>query len=244
LSLDLIPAESADYGRWWGTSEGQWLYKRIQERIGKPLVLWVGRVYGPRYEAMDVANSAVDVMSSRFIVASLQRADDQWAYLAAVLKRELIQQAGGFFRDDPEEEAASELRHDDSQYTPIIEAVQRTTECLRVHTPASVQPHLEELVYYFAEHGYANLSRLHTAASRDPELLARGLLPRQILAVANAVLGCRPNHGESSILGGFIQDRDWIPENSMVHVHALNKYATRMSSHSMGMTSSRLALVS
>lgn len=193
---------------------------------------------------MDVANTAVDMMSSRFIFAALQRADDQWAYLSAVLKRELIQQAGGYFRADADDDLTEVATHEPDALTPILEAIQLTTDCLTPLTPEDVLPHLKELIYYFAEHGHANLSRLHTTASRDPELLALDLAPRQILAVANVVLGSRPNHGDTSILGAFIQDRDWKPDLSPLHMQALAKYGARITSHSMGRTTARLAMVS
>jgi hypothetical protein len=230
-SLLTVPTEPKEYGRWWTGEDGRWLYTRIEERIGKPLVLWVGRVYGPRYESLDVANSAVDVLGKPAVLLSVQGADDQWAYLAVVLKRELITQVGGYFREEELTEQDSHfatLVKEESSLTPVVDAVQLTADCLKAHTPTEFLPHLEELVFYFAEHGHANLSRLHSSAARAPELLTRGIPAKQIRAIANAVLGSRPNHGETSILGGFIQDSEWDPATSVLHARALSKYAQRM----------------
>lgn len=234
LCLSLIPSDLTVYGRWWSTPEGRWLHGRVEERIGKPLVLWAGRVYGPRYDPSDVSNSAVEILSNRFIVASLQRADDQWAYLAAILKRELIQQIGGFFRSNPDapdsaapDNAPDELGH----LTPVLEAIALTALLLKPFTPDDVLPHLDELVYYFAEHGHTGLSRFHTSASQDPALLGLGLAPHQILAVANAILGSRPDRGQNSVLGAYLQDSAWAPDTSLPHTRALEKYASRVRSH-------------
>lgn len=176
-----------------------------------------------------MANTAVELLAGPAIVDSLRQAEDQWAYLAAVLKRALTAQIGAFFREDEMEflaERVADERRDD--VTPVVDAVKLTARFLAAHTTDDVLPHLEELVYYFAERGHANLSHLHTDAARDPELLSRGLRPKEIRAVANAVLGSRPDHGENSLLGAILLDSSWDPSTSAAHSAALRKYAGRL----------------
>jgi hypothetical protein len=233
-SIPTGPESESEYGSWWMSEQGQWLYDRVQKRVGKPLVLWVQRVYGPRYDMLDVANSAVDILSNPKVLRSVSDADDQWAYLFAVLKRELINQAGGYFREEVDIENTHDSMFivtdgdDDNPHTPVLTAIQLTSEALKPFTPDNVLPHLEEIVYYFAERGHVNLSRLHTDGGREDDLIEYGVTPAQIRAVANAVLGSRPNHGENSLLAGFIQDDEWDLDTSEIHVRALEKYAARM----------------
>jgi hypothetical protein len=228
-TLREVPEYGAGYGAWWGTDDGQWLHAMINDLIGVPVVKQVRRLYDASYESSDVANNAVAALSQNFVRAAVQRADDPWAYLYTTLKRELSGQAGRFFRTEMSEDITiANIESDSHGRTNITEAIHLTAACLREITPKHLIPGMNEAVFFFAEHGHSRLSHLFTASTHDGELATLGLARHHILAIANAVLGSRPNHSESSILAGFLIDESWDPRASVPHRRALEKYAARI----------------
>lgn len=229
---DILNLQDGDgYGAWWASEDGIWLYQRTAERVGEPLTSWVRRVYGVRYEPLDVANTLVDVLSRTGALTATAASKEPWAYMSAILKREMRKQSGGFLRDGSLMDfvMVATPDSDDSHLTGVDEAVRLTARILDGFTPDPVRARMPAIVRYFADRGHSNLSHLHSAAARDAELLEDGWNRRQILAVANAVLGPRPNHHRASVLGEVLKDADWKPQSSTQHMAALTKYARRMS---------------
>lgn len=202
----------------------------MQRRIGEPVVGALHHLYGADYSASDVANTAVTVLDRTATRDSIRTAEDPWAYFFVVLKREMIGQVGAFFRAamNPSDTEAVEDTLTEPDYVTLAEAVQLTISELRPLTPASCWDGLTATVNYLAERGHSRLSYVHSNASQDIELRKTGLTKQQILAVANAVLGSRPHHGKTSLLGGYLQHDGWNPRNSKAHLAALEKYASRM----------------
>jgi hypothetical protein len=96
--LASMPMSDPAYGTWWDTDEGRWLYKEISDRIGAPIAASLRNKFGVTYETADVANTAFMVLRQDFVHAYILRADDPWAYLSQMLKREMLATAGAHFR--------------------------------------------------------------------------------------------------------------------------------------------------
>ncbi|MFE6967230.1 hypothetical protein ACFVAJ_19280 [Agromyces sp. NPDC057679] len=180
-----------------------------------------------------MSNTAVDILARPTSLAGLKNAYEQWTYLYAMIRRELSKQLGGFFRVDVGGDLTGvcEQPPPESPLTSVDEAVDQVTMFLAPHAGMTAV-RLRGLVSYFAERGDRNLSHLHSAAAKDPDLLELGYCRREILAAANAVLGARPRHWESSLLAEVIRDRDWTPEVSASHRASIEKFRRRMSGHS------------
>lgn len=228
--LDSIPSAPDEQGPWWASDDGRWLFERITDRICRPLTTSFARRYGATFECGDVANTAVVVLARDAVLASVRRADDQWAYLYQVLRHEMLQQMGSWVNQelDPERAAGVVIDGPDPDRVTVGDAVDRTLQCLGEITPEAVRPALPTAVQYFAENGDSRLSHLHTMSARDVTLTGLGLSREQILALANIVLGSRPNHGATSLLGGYLRDAHWNPRTSAPHRRALEKYQARM----------------
>ena len=228
-ALAAIPAESGDQGAFWATDDGHWLLARIADRIGRPLAASFSRRYGASLETGDVTHTAVLVLSRDLALASVRRASDQWAYLYQVLRHEMIQQMGTWVTQELDDEHAAVVAPAaDADRVTVGDAVERTLDCLERLTPERVRVNLATAVRYFADNGESRLSHLHTHSARDVALTGLGLSREEILALANVVLGSRPNHGANSLLGGFLRDLNWDPRTSAPHRRALEKYEARM----------------
>jgi hypothetical protein len=230
--LNSIPASDPAYGKWWATGEGQWLYRQITERIGLPLIVSSKRKFGVSYAPEDVANTAVAILRTEETLPYILAAADPWGYLASVLRRQLRRDAGAFFRADLDSEAAQCLSYtiDDGSSTKMSEGVERTLARLQPLVDPSRHAGLREAVWYFAERGHGRLSHLYTDAAKDPELTGLGLCHREILAIANAVLGSRPVHSHNSLLAGYLNSPGFDPGSSIPHRIALKKFSARMNS--------------
>lgn len=227
--LAAIPETTEGYGKWWGSADGRWLHNAILGRVGASAVKAVKKEHSADYEPGDVANTAVATLSRELVRLSVRQADDPWAYLYTVLKKDLAVQAGRYFRTDADVE---DIPRRAAQNAPppvsLRDAVARTTECLAARTPKPLILALPEAVWFFAENGQSRLSHLHTLAAKDKSLTRMGLNRNHILAIANAALGSRPNHGSNSMLAGFLTHERWDPKKSAPHRMALVKYETRM----------------
>lgn len=221
--LRSMPDGEGEYGPWWSTPDGQWLYAEISERLGRPVASSVNRLYGVDYTATDVANTAVTVLCQDLLPRYVIRADSPWAYLGTALRRELIKDAGGHFRVELDEEHFTRATAAPRPVTTISEAVALTVAVLEDQAPA---PGLESVVSYLAERGASRISHAYSRAAADPRLQAEGLTRGQILAVANAVLGSR--RGGASVIAGFLADPGFNPRESVPHRKALMKYRKRM----------------
>lgn len=222
--LHTIPDDPELYGPWWGTDAGQEFYELLTARIGAPISAAVNRLYGVDYEPADVANTAVTLLCQDLLPRYILRAERPWAYLASVLKRELIKDAGQHFREDLTEDTATAAT--DGMMLPsmtISEAVDLTVAALNEQAPA---PGLHTVVSYLADRGASRISHVYSQAAADPELQAEGLTRSEILAVANAVLGSR--RGGASVIAGFLKDPAFNPQQSLPHLRALKKYRARM----------------
>lgn len=239
--LGSIPAGDEAYGAWWGTEDGSWLYGQIGSRIGAPLTNSLRNNFGVSYEPADVANTAFAVLRQDFVHAYILRAQNPWAYLHQMLKREMLAAAGTHFRVELTEEVlyGSSVPPNQQSAVTISDAAAMTYAVLAPGTPEHLQESLKEAITYFAEPGGARLSHLYTYAASDAELTGLGLVREEILAIANAVLGSRPNHAETSLIGAFLKDPTFNPRSSILHRRSLNKYQARMA----GSTSKQEALV-
>lgn len=229
-TVSTMPSTDPDYGQWWGTQEGQAFYGEVVERIGRPIAYNINRQYGVSYEAADVANTAFTMLHQEFIAAYIQRSKDPWAYLSTVLRREMVSEIGGYFRTELTEAAL----YESSTALParpsatVREAAELTAAALAQAAPTFPRPVLQEAVFYFAERGHRRLSHLYTEATTDPELTSMGLGREEILAIANAVLGSRPDNELNSLMAAYLMDPACEPRSSIRHRRALKKFATRI----------------
>ena len=227
-----IPFTDPAYGQWWASEEGRWLYDAIARRVGGPLISASDSLYGVSFDPEDVANTAVSLLRRPDIHPYITGASDPWGYLASVIRRQLRRDAGAYFRvplDDEEIGGLSSREPDDDSGAPgLQESVERTVAYLNNFAPAAVREHLDEAVWYFAERGHNRLSHLFTDATKDPYLADLGLGRREILAVANAVLGSRPAHGHNSVLGGYLSSPAFDPDASIPHRLAMRKFTARL----------------
>jgi hypothetical protein len=228
--LATMPMSDPAYGNWWDTDEGRWLYEAISNRIGVPLAASLRHKFGVSYEASDVANTAFMTLRQDFVHAYILRADDPWAYLSQMLKREMLSAAGAHFRVELTDEALfeSSVPAVEQAAVSIYDAAEMTYAALAPATPGHLQGSLKDAILYFAELGGARLSHLYTHASSDAELTGLGLVREEILAIANAVLGSRPNNGQTSLIAAFLSDPTFDPRSSILHRRALNKFQSRM----------------
>lgn len=225
-----MPMSDPAYGSWWGSDHGIWLYDEISARIGGPLASSLKNTYGVSYEPADVSNTAFTVLRQDFARAYLLRADDPWAYLFQMLKREMLAAAGTHFRvelsDDVLFESAAPVPGQPA--VTVQEAAAVTYDVLAPLTPAHLRENLRHAVRYFSEPGGVRMSHLFTHAANDEELTGLGLVREEILAIANAVLGSRPNNGQTSLIAAFLHDPGFDPRSSILHRRALNKFQSRM----------------
>jgi hypothetical protein len=228
--LASMPMSDPAYGSWWNTEAGRWLYSEIGTRIGTPLAASLRHKFGVHYEAADVANTALTILRQDFVHAYILRADDPWAYLSQMLKRDMLSTAGAHFRVELTDDAlySSSIPPAEQSAVSVHDAAELTYEVLASSAPEHLQGSLKEAILYFAELGGARLSHLYTHATSDTELTGLGLVREEILAIANAVLGSRPNNGQTSLIAAFLNDPAFDPRSSILHRRALNKFQSRM----------------
>lgn len=228
--LASMPMSDPAYGSWWNTDEGRWLYSEINVRIGAPLAASLRHKFGVSYEAADVANTAFMILRQDFVHAYILRANDPWAYLSTMLKREMLSSAGAHFRVELTDDALFESCAPPVEQAAVSlhDAAELTYEVLAPAAPAHLRGSLQEAILYFAELGGARLSHLYTHASSDLELTGLGLVREEILAIANAVLGSRPNNAQTSLIAAFLVDPTFDPRSSILHRRALKKFQSRM----------------
>jgi hypothetical protein len=231
-ALVSIAASEMSYGRWLNTDEARWMLAAIDARIAGIITTRFSRRHGIDFDSLDIVNTAVVLLADEHLVELLDAASDQWAYLYRVISNEMLNQMGT--RGNAPLDMAEQVTDLDSEKdTPDVRsAMDSTIAILSPLTPAVLRPHLREVVEYLADRGHSRLSHVHTASADDKTLIDLGLERRHILALANAVLGARPNHGENSILAGFLRDADWKPAQSIPHRLALKKYGARMARES------------
>lgn len=228
-ALSGIPGADPFYGQWWDSEEGRWLYDAIARRVGGPLISASDSLYGVSFDPEDVANTAVTLLRRPEVIPYITGASDPWGYLASVIRRQLRRDAGTYFRA-PLEDADAEAYSggEGSADAPgLRESVEKTVAYLSRFASPAVSEHLHETVWYFAERGHSRLSHLFTDATKDPYLAGLGLGRREILAVANAVLGSRPSHGHNSVLGGYLSSASFDPDSSIPHRLAMRKFSAR-----------------
>lgn len=224
-----MPLTDPEYGKWWASEDGAWLYARILSRIGGPVSQTVNKAYGVGCEPEDVANTAVTILRQDFTRAYIRRAGDPWSYLAQMLKRDLFNTAGLHLRAELGEDLFVPTTGQLDAAVTLHEAIEATCRRLIPLTPVHLQPAILPAVTYFAELGGPRISHLYTHATTDAELTSLGLEREQILTIANAVLGGRPRNAETSLIAGFLLDADFDPSSSLPHRKALKKYGSRMS---------------
>jgi len=229
-ALASIASSELSYGLWLGTTEAKWLLETVETRIAGIIMTRFSRQHGIDFEASDIVNTAVILLANERVVESLESAADQWAYLYQVLNNDMLKQMGtrGNSALELAEQMADPDPDCDDEMPDVRSAMHLTVETLSPLTPAALRPHLREVVEHLAERGQVRISHAHTSSANDAELISLGLERQHILALANVVLGARPNHGENSILAGFLQDSDWKPSQSIPHRIALKKYRARM----------------
>lgn len=222
-----MPLTDPEYGRWWASEDGAWLYARILTRIGAPVSKTVNKAYGVGCEPTDVANTAVTMLRQNFTRAYIRRAGDPWSYLSQMLKRELFNTAGLHLRAELGDIFALPTVDPDGVVS-LKEAIEATCRHIVPLTPHRLRHAVDPAVTYFAELGGPRISHLYTHATTDEELTGLGLEREHILAIANIVLGSRPRNAETSLIAGFLLDADFDPTSSLLHRKALKKYGSRM----------------
>jgi hypothetical protein len=227
-AIESITSSELSYGRWLGTTDAQWVLQMASSRISGVIITRFARQYGIEFETSDIVNTLVVLLANDRIVASIELASDQWAYIYQVLNNEMLKQMGT--RGTASIDLADRLAEVEESYEmpDVQSAMDLTVETLTPLTPVALRPHLREVVEYLAERGQSRISHAHTESANDADLIGLGLERHHILALANVVLGARPNHGDSSILAGFLQNSDWKPHRSILHRIALKKYSARM----------------
>lgn len=223
-----MPLSDPEYGQWWASKDGEWLYARILARIGTSVSQKVNKSYGVGCEPADVANTAVPMLRQNFTRAYIRRAGDPWSYLAQMLKRELFNTVGLHLRAELDDVFAMPAAGFDRAVS-LEEAIDATCRQILPLTPQHLHPVVRPAVTYFAELGGPRISHLYTHATTDEELTGLGLGREHILAIANIVLGGRPRNAETSLIAGFLLDPDFDPSSSLLHRKALKKYGSRMS---------------
>ncbi|MBG0738876.1 hypothetical protein IV500_05500 [Paeniglutamicibacter antarcticus] len=182
--LASMPMSDPAYGTWWSTAEGRWLYNEISIRVGSPLAASLQHKFGVHYEPADVANTAFMVLRQDFVYAYVLRADDPWAYLSQMLKREMLSAAGAYFRVELTDDAIfdSTIPPAEQAAVSVHDAADLTYKVLAPSAPEHLHSSLKDAILYFAELGGARLSHLYTHASSDTELTSLGLVRDEILA--------------------------------------------------------------
>ncbi|WP_227471660.1 hypothetical protein [Paenarthrobacter sp. YJN-5] len=228
--LTSMPMSDPEYGAWWDSEDGRWLYAEISDRIGGPLAASLRNKYGVTYEVADVANTAFTVLRQDFVHAYILRAEDPWAYLSQMLKREMLSAAGAHFRVELTDDAlfASDVPTPSQPLVTVQEAASLTYDALAPLMPADLRDSLKHAIRYFAEPGGVRMSHLYTHATTDGELTSLGLVREEILAIANAVLGSRSAGGQNSLIAAFLHDPAFDPRTSILHRRALTKFQSRI----------------
>lgn len=227
--LAAMPMTDPAYGAWWSTEDGKWLYARIRARIGVPISATINRLYGAGHEPVDVANTAVTMLRQDFTHVYIRKAKDPWSYLSTMLKRELFNTVGTHFRAELGDGVVQAFHDPRLEGVSLAGAAAATWNHLApLVAPAKRDP-LRSAITYFSELGGARLSHLYTYATTDPELTGTGLCRSEILAIANAVLGGRPNNSQTSLIAAFLTNPDFNPTSSLMHRKALSKFSSRMS---------------
>lgn len=229
-AVSSMPSTDPEYGQWWGSADGLAFYAEVTERIGQPMAVSINRQFGVSYEPSDVANTAFTILRQEFISAYLRRSDDPWAYLSTVIKREMLRDIGGHFRTELTETVLFESTAHTAlrPAATLREAAELTAAALSAAAPSFPAPLLHEAVLYFVERGHQRLSHLYTSATVDPSLTDLGLVREEILAVANAALGSRPEHELNSLVAAFLMDPAFEPKSSIRHRRALEKFSARI----------------
>lgn len=227
--LGHIPRDGDAYGPWWGTPEGLALLNTIKTRLGNPITRVVLNLYGVNYDSDDVAHTAIEILAMTNTAEAVRFARNPWGYLYRILRRELFHQVGPFFRSDASDLIAPDpATKYDGDYTDMESAIQLTVRALLPFTPPAARDGLEDVVAYLANTAGHRLSRACTEVTQSPELAHCGYDSSQLRAITNVVVGSRPKYAETSLLAGFVNDRDWNPLASPTHVGALRRYQARM----------------
>jgi hypothetical protein len=226
--LGTIPMMDPAYGAWWSTADGTWLYERIRVRVGVSISATVNRLYGAGHEPADVANTAVTMLRQDFTHAYIRKAQDPWSYLSKMLKREMFNAVGTHFRTELGDCVLPAVADPQEQGASLAEAAEATWGLLAPMVLPDLRGPLRAAIDYFSELGGARISHLYTYATSDTELTDLGLSRPQILAIANAVLGARPNNSQNSLISAFLLDPEFDPSSSLLHRKALKKFGSRM----------------
>lgn len=122
-----------------------------------------------------------------------------------------------------------------SSLTSVSECIELTYEALSRHITTEQVSNVYELVEYFAQNppqrrsyeGHDVVDAIETFTHIQPE---------HVQAVKNITWGVRPRQDHTSLLGAFLKDASFIPENSSTHYQALLVFRQRMNmtaSHSL-----------
>lgn len=232
-ALSSIPADAAAYSAWWSTSTGRALVDQIVEHVAHRVAAAIRRQISVEIDRDEVVSLLfLALQPDRTLLRSLTAAGTErpWAYLHRCMVNSMLDEAGAFFRRELHEQTllvdGPEVR---SEHPSIESAIAATTCVLQPATPARIARYLEHAIGWMADRAVdGRLSYLHTHAAREPELLALGFSSPQLLALANAAVGSRPDHSRTSLLAAFLLEPTWQPAFSRPHRAVLVQYAKRM----------------
>lgn len=150
-----------------------------------------------------------------------------WAYLSTCLTGWLQHEWG--VRATPLETLtpflpSREMRPGSDDLTELSVAIDLTCTVLDSRTPQQLTADVHELVKFFAHNPVQRKS--YDQDERDQaSQLCPALSLSQIVAVKNISWGSRPRQHQTSILGAFLLDAAFNPENSPTHIRALRTYS-------------------
>lgn len=231
--LRSIPSTTSEYASWWATTPGAELVDQVMRFVAHRVASAIRRQVSVDVDRDEVVSLLfLALLPDRLLLRSLTNPTTErpWAYLHRCLVNTLLDDAGAYFRRELHDETlvvdAPVAR---SEQWGIEDAIAATVQVLAPATPTQLIPHLEVAVGWMADRAVdGRLSYLHTHAAREVSLLDRGFLAPQLLAIANAAVGARPDHSKTSLLAAFLLEPTWKPAFSRPHRASLSQYAKRM----------------
>ncbi|MDA3146528.1 hypothetical protein JSO19_03945 [Leucobacter sp. UCMA 4100] len=178
---------------------------------------------------MLVVNLLEELDPDRYVADYVAEADNPFAYLGRCAFRSWLPKEFGVRGNQLEipellpDSEAYEITEFDSGLTDIGEVVELCLEVLLPRTPKKLHGQLGDLVAFLAVNPPQRLSYEHferqAAAKYCPSFNEA-----QVSAVMNITWGGRPNRAETSLMGQFLLDEEFKPEDSPSHYRALRYY--------------------
>ncbi|MGO3832404.1 MAG: hypothetical protein ACTJGT_00440 [Microbacteriaceae bacterium] len=188
---------------------------------------------------MLIVNLLEEIDTGRFVSDYVAESEHPFAYLGRCAFRSWLPKEFGVRGNQlevpellPDSEAYEQAEYD-SGLTDISEVVELCLAVLLPRTPKMLQDQLGELVAFLAVNPPQRLSYEHferqAAAKYCPSFTEE-----QISAVMNITWGGRPNRADTSLMGQFLLDEEFKPEDSPTHYRALRYYQKEIAARTDG----------